>query len=113
MFYSSLLHDSFRVSASFLSSGENVSLEKDREKIMVVSGKKGGGAMTAFDFFIEVGKLHDACEWAELEKLLAEPHVVIPGEREAFLELIEHEIELGHVTGVRLDDSGMHVIKND
>lgn len=44
---------------------------------------------------------------SQLEELLMESHPVLPGEREAYLWLVEN---LGRQPRVELDESGFHVI---
>lgn len=63
--------------------------------------------MSAREFFEEMTRLHEAGQWNALENLLKEDHPLIPGEREAFLELKEHVED----PGVRTDDSGLHVVR--
>jgi len=46
-------------------------------------------------------------EWDQLEALLLEDHPVLPGEKEAFIEMAE---KLGRPLRVELDESGMHVV---
>jgi hypothetical protein len=63
--------------------------------------------MSAVEFFKEMTRLHETGQWDALEDLLKEDHPLIPGEREAFLELKEHVKN----PGVRTDDSELHVVR--
>lgn len=65
--------------------------------------------MSGIDFLNRVRLLREAQRWGALEKLLRRPHPLFPGEREAFLELLQHETELGHKLRVQLDATGFRV----
>ena len=67
--------------------------------------------MTSSEFWNRMVDLKEEGKWVELEQLLQRDHPLLPGEREVFLVLVCHEINLGHHLIVQLDVSGMHVIK--
>lgn len=66
--------------------------------------------MTGLDFFCEMTNLAEKKDWSRLESLLSQSHPTLPGEREAFLELRQHETELGRPVRLGLDSAGMRVV---
>ena len=61
--------------------------------------------MVAYEFFVRMGELHEEEKWEELEEHLSLPHDVVPGEKEAFIDLNGQKR-----TSLELDNSGIHVI---
>lgn len=68
--------------------------------------------MSAMDFIVTMTFLCKRRSWRRLARLLRQPHPLLPGEREAFRELCLQRPGLVRGCGLRLDRSGLHVVKN-
>ena len=67
--------------------------------------------MSSMEFFISMTRLHKRRSWRRLVQLLRQPHPLLPGEREAFHELCLKRPGLVSGNRLRLDKTGLHVVK--
>jgi hypothetical protein len=67
--------------------------------------------MSSIDYFVVMTRLQERGAWRRLARLLSQPHPVLPGEREAFCELVLARPTLVRGNRLRLDATGFRVVQ--